>query len=733
MNIQRYSMALYRGLAEAVGYPMNYHVTGAIRLAHTPERMQEFEHVRAMGAMQGLRMEMMTPDDIRARNPFVETHDLLGGLWDPEDGDIDPAQLTQALAKGARDLGARILRHCPATGVTRDGDGWIVHTGQGDIACDVVVNAAGYYAARVAEWFAPHGRPPLPMAVMSHQYLLTEPIPEIEAWTKAHGRKLPMIRDPDVSYYLRQEKHGLNLGPYERACVSVWAEGDMPEDFSFQLWQEDLDRLEPYIADAMERMPPLAKAGVSSVVNGPIPYTPDGLPLIGPMPGVANAFDANVFTFGIAQAGGAGKVLADWVTKGAPDWDCRDVDPRRFGAFASDPAYARAKAEEVYGHEYAMHFPHMRWPAGADRLTSPVHDRLLARGAVMGSYGGWERADWFARPGDDTGREATQTWRRDGPWHTRVAGEVAAVTTGCGLIDLAGFSRFDLSGQGAADWLATRIAGRVPAPGRMALAYFEGPTGRFATEMSVARLTDDRLTLITAAIARDHDRDLLAHGLPPTLTLEDRTEDMSCLLLTGPQSRGLLAPHTDADLSLPWLSVRETVVAGRPARLARVSFAGELGWEIHALRDDIEVIHAALDAATPFGMWALDSLRIEKGYRAWGSDLSPGYTLREVGAGRFMSDRGAPPARRLLPLTLDDIGIDPRPMSPVWMGDRLAGEVTSAAYGHRIGKPVALAMLDCTLAPPDTEVEIEIFSRRVRATVHPDEPLFDPSNERLRA
>ncbi|MGB3554998.1 MAG: FAD-dependent oxidoreductase, partial [Jannaschia sp.] len=396
MNIQRYSTALYRGLAEAVEYPINYHVTGAVRLAHSAERMAEFEHVRAMGAAQGLRMRMMDVEEVRACHPLLRTHDLVGGLWDPEDGDIDPAQLTQALARGARTHGGIVLRHSAATGVTCMDPGWIVHTARGDIACDHVVNAAGYYAGRIAEWFALHGRPPLPMAVMSHQYLLTEPVPEIADWTRTHGRKTPMIRDPDASYYLRQEKTGLNLGPYERDCVAEWTSGDLPEDFSFRLWQQDLDRLEPYIADAMERVPVLSEAGISSVVNGPIPYAPDGLPLLGPMPGVPNAWDANSFTFGIAQAGGAGRVMADWILRGAPDWDCRDVDPRRFGAWASDRTYAVARARETYGHEYAMHFPHARWPAGANRLTSPLHDRLRGQGAVMAPHGGWERATWFA-------------------------------------------------------------------------------------------------------------------------------------------------------------------------------------------------------------------------------------------------------------------------------------------------------------------------------------------------
>ncbi|GIT93047.1 dimethylglycine dehydrogenase [Jannaschia pagri] len=735
MNIQRYSMALYRELAERVDYPMNYHVSGTIRYAHSQERMEEFEHVRAMGDIQGLKMTRMTLDEMKEKYPIGETHDLVGGLWDPEDGDIDPAQLTQALAKGARDLGARIIRHCPVTGVTRDGEGWIVHSEQGDIACDYVVNAAGYYAARVAEWFEPYGRPPLPMVVMSHQYLLTEPIPEIEAWSKEHGGKLPMVRDPDISYYLRQEKTGLNLGPYERNCQSVWTNGDMPEDFSFQLWQEDLDRIEDYIADAMERVPSLATAGVSSVINGPIPYSPDGLPLIGPMPGVKNAFDANVFTFGIAQGGGAGKVLADWIVKGAPDWDCFDVDPRRFAAWCSDPAFCKAKAEEVYGHEYGMHFPHMRWPAGKDMLTSPNHEALQAQGAQMAPYGGWERATWFAKEGDDTSFESTQTWKREGPWHKRVAEEVAAVRDGTGVLDLSGFSRFELSGEGAAEWLSGQIAGRLPKVGRMTLCYFNGPTGKFATEMSVSRWDEDRFTLITAAAARAHDHDLLAHPLAEGLTLTDTSESMSCLLVTGPTSRDILAPLTEGDLSASWLSVQETTVCGKEVRLQRVSFAGELGWEVHGARDDMPAIYAALmeTEAVPFGMFALDTMRIEKGYRAWGSDLSPGYTLREVGADRFIrkDERGEDPARCLHVLTLDDMGYDPLPMSPIRQDGEIVGEITSAAFGHRVGKPIAMAML-----PRGSEgqtVEVEVFGHKVTAAVHADGALWDSENERIRA
>lgn len=371
MNMQRYSAELYRGLGEAVDYPMNYHVTGSIRLAHGRERMREFERARAMGRRQGIDLEILGNEEIRARYPFIETHDIAGALYDPHDGDIDPAQLTQALAKGARDEGARIIRQVKATGVSREKGEWIIHTSAGDIRAEIVVNAAGYQAQRVGEWFRPFGGRRVPMMVMSHQYMLTDEIEELEAWSRENGGKLPLLRDVDSSYYLRQEKHGLNLGPYERNCRAHWATPDdpMPDDFSFQLFPDDLERLEWHMEDAMARVPLLAKTGISRVINGPIPYAPDGLPLIGPMPGVPNAFEACVFTFGIAQAGGAGKVLAEWVTEGETEWDMWPVDPRRYTDY-TDHDYCVAKGMETYGHEYAMHFPRHTWPAGRDRRLS---------------------------------------------------------------------------------------------------------------------------------------------------------------------------------------------------------------------------------------------------------------------------------------------------------------------------------------------------------------------------
>ena len=563
MNMQRYSAELYRGLAEAVDYPMNYHVTGSIRLAHSENRMLEFERVVGMGRYQGMDVRTCTNDELKELYPFLETHDLAGGLYDPYDGDIDPAQLTQALAKGARDLGATVVRFCPVTGVRRDCE-WVVETPRGEIRCEIVVNAAGYRAGEVGAMF---GRD-VPMVAMAHQYMLTEEIGELKAFTEETGRKLPLLRDVDSSYYLRQEKFGLNLGPYERNCKAHWISEDdpMPEDFSFMLYPEDLERLEWYLEDAMARVPLLAEGGVSRTINGPIPYAPDGNPLIGPMPGVPDAFEACVFTFGIAQAGGAGKVLAEWVTEGATEWDMWSCDPRRFTEYA-DRDHAIAKGIEVYGHEYAMHFPRHAWPAGRNKRVSPVHDRILAMGGQMGAYGGWERANWFARPGDDTSEEATQTWRRDGPWFARIREECLAVRDAVGVLDLAGFSWFHLRGDGARDWLRGMITGGVPRVGRLGLGYFADDAGRIITELSIIRLDEDEMFLISAGAAQWHDRDWLMKHLPQrsSVMLENQTGQRCCQIVAGPRARALIGDLCDADLALPWLTWQETTNRRRPA------------------------------------------------------------------------------------------------------------------------------------------------------------------------
>ena len=754
MNMQRYGLELYRGLSDLVDYPMNYHVTGSLRLAHTKERMQEFEKVSGQAHAMGLTMDILTPKELQDHHPFLEVHDLAGGMWDPLDGDIDPAQLTQALAKGAREAGARIERFCPVEGIDRDGDEWIVKTPKGDIRCEKVVNCAGYYAQRVGEMFKPFGGRTVPMVVMSHQYFLTEPIAELEAWTKENGRKVPLVRDVDVSYYLRQDKHGLNLGPYERNCKAAWVTPDdpMPEDFSFQLYPDDLERLEYYIEDAMARVPLLGTAGVGRNINGPIPYAPDGLPMIGPMPGVPNAFEAHSFTFGIAQGGGAGKVLSEWLMHGYTEDDMWAVDPRRYTDY-TDHDYCLNKALETYGHEYAMHYPHYEWPVGRDKKLSPVDAKIREMGGQMGAYNGWERANWFAKPGDDTSPETAETWERSGPWEARIRDEVEAVRDSVGVLDLPGFSRFTLKGTGAREWLDGITMSRLPSAGRVGLAYFADDRGRIVTEMSVFAHGDDKFTLITAATAQWHDYEYLKAFLPTdgSLTLTDHTTEYSTLIVTGPKSRDLFAAiGTEGDLSKPWLSFQHTTVTGIPCTLARVSFAGELGWEVHATLENIPALYDAILAggATPFGMYALNSMRIEKGYRAWKGDLSTDYTALEGGLDRFirfdkprafpgkaalLSEKQQGRTKGFVTMTLEPGTHDAPYMAPVYAGDTHVGEVTSCAMGYRTQTCIALGMIKSAHLTPGTALMVDVYGTKVPATVQADQPMWDPTNERLRA
>ena len=752
MNMQRYSLDLYRDLGDEVDYPMNYHVTGSVRLAHSKERMMEFEKIAAQAQALGLPIVMNDLDQLKEHHPFLETHDLMGGLYDPLDGDIDPAQLTQALAKGARDAGAHVERFCSCIGMDRDGDEWVVKTDKGDIRCEYVVNCAGYYAQRVGEYFKPFGGRTVPMAVMSHQYFLTEEIPALKEWSESTGRKVPLLRDVDSSYYLRQDKHGLNLGPYERNCKAHWVTPDdpMPEDFSFQLYPDDLERLEWYIEDAMARVPILGTAGVGRNINGPIPYAPDGLPMIGPMPGVKNAFEGHSFTFGITQGGGAGKILSEWIMYGETEADNWSSDPRRYTDY-TDHDHCVAKALETYGHEYGIHFPQKEWPAGRDKKLSAADARVRELGGVMGAYNGWERANWFAKPGDDTSEQATETWSRTGPWEARIREEVEAVRDGCGVLDLCGFSRYNLSGEGAAEFLRGRIAGALPKVGRMNLVYFPDSKGKILTEMSVVRHGEDKFTLITAAAAQWHDYEVLAKVLPDGLTLTDHTTEYSTLIVCGPTTRDVFAAMgTDADLSAGWLTHQSAKVAGMDVHLIRVSFAGELGWEIHAPVGDIAALYdAVLDAgAKPFGMYALNSMRIEKGYRAWKGDLSTDYSLLQGGLDRFikfdkpqdfpgkaalLAEKQAGVSKRFVTLVMDHHECDAPYMAPITHNGDVVGEVTSCAMGYRTGKIVVLGMLKPELHAVGTEVMINVFGDQVRAVVQADQPIWDPDNARIRA
>jgi dimethylglycine dehydrogenase len=502
----------------------------------------------------------------------------------------------------------------------------------------------------------------------------------------------------------------------------------------------------------MARVPLLGTQGVNRVINGPIPYAPDGLPLIGPMPGVPNAYEACVFTFGITQGGGAGKVMAEWITEGQTEWDMWSSDPRRYTDY-TDQQYCHDKAMETYGHEYGMHFPYKAWPAGRDRKQSALQSRLVAAGAQFGAYNGWERANWFAAEGDDTSLEATETWNSAGPWEPRIREECEAVRDHCGMLPITGFSRIKVQGPGARAYVDGLTASRLPKPGRVSLAYFGDDRGRCLTEMSVMVHSEDEVGLITAAVAQWHDAEIFSRGAPEGITVTDHTQDVECLLVTGPAARDILAPLTTGhDLTKGWLTASfEGTVAGQQCALLRVSFAGELGWEIHAAPDAMPAIWDALAGAgvKPFGMYALNSMRIEKGYKAWKGDLSTDYSLLELGLDRFVKlDKDVPftgqaailaekqrgVKKAFTALTLDTLPEADAPyMSMIWHGGEIVGETTSGAYGYRTGKSIALGMIRPDLLAAGTKVEVEIYGQKVPATVQGDVSLWDAENARIRA
>lgn len=743
MRMQHYSTQLYAKLAGHTEAPLDYHVTGSIRLAHGTDRMEELGQVCSLAQALGIDFELLTPNDIRTRHPFLALHDLKGALWDPGDGDIDPSQITQALARAARAAGAKVFRHTPVIAITRQGDLWAITTSEAVIRCDVVVNAAGY---RVNEVAAMAGRQH-PVVAMEHQYLVTEAVPEL---VERGAARLPLVRDPDVSYYLRQERHGLILGPYERDC-KTWAEDGIPAEFGMELLPQDLDRLEPYINDAMRRLPLLAKAGIQRVINGPIPYTPDGLPLIGPVYGLNNFYVCAAFSFGIVQGGGAGKIMAEIILHGQPEWDAWAVDPRRYTDYAGK-RYVVEKAVELYANEYAISYPFEERPAGRPARTSPLYPLLQAKGARFGARAGWERAIWFPPAGMTV--DSTPSHHR-GDWFATVGEECRRVRERLGLLDLCGMAKFLVNGPAAAALLDRLICGRLPEIGHIGLAYCCTERGGLRSALTVTRLAADTFYLVSAAAAEWHDHQYLSSQAPASgVTIANLTSSYGTLVLAGPQSRAVLSKLTRADLSngaFPWLSARRIPIGFTEALALRISYTGELGWELHLPSEYLVPVYQELMAAgndagiCDFGIYALDSLRLEKGYPAWRVDLSDEYTPFEYGLERFVvldkgdfigrealrQQRKQGISRRLVALEIDT-DIEAPAYASVFAGDRRVGLIGSSGYGHVVTQSIALAMVAAAHITPKARLEVDIYGKR-RAAQVVDRPLYDPHNQRPQA
>ena len=735
--LRAHSVKLYSSVLEAeTGNPVSFHQCGALRITRSSDRMAEFCHVRDIGRYSGHEFNILTPEELKEIYPLTTTDGIIGAIHEPYDGYVDPSQATHAMAQGARNGGAIISRNNPVERLEQLPSGaWRAATREGTITADIIVNAAGTWGYEIGRMMGLD----LPMVPVLHQYLVTD---EVEA-VASLDRELPMIRDPEESWYVRQERGGLIIGPYEKAG-KIWSPDQVPPEFGMELLPPDLEAVEHIVEMAMARIPALAEAGIKTVVNGPITFTPDANPLIGPAYELANAWLLTGSSMGVMEGGGAGKFLAEWIVGGEPPMDALALDPRRFGTYA-DRDYRIAKAIESFGNQFAIHYPFEEREAGRPALTSPVHEAMGEAGAVFGFAYGWERPNWFASA---PGQASTLSFGRAN-WFDAVGAECRAVADGVGMADLTAFSKFQITGAGALAFVESLGANRAPPEdGRIGLTHALTASGGVFSEFTVTRLAADRFILTSAAAARRQDGDLLAAHAKThdSVSVRDMTEETGILAVMGPQARALLQPLTNHDLgseAFPWLSARETEVAGIALTALRVSYAGELGWELHVPMAQMMSLHEALMGAgrpldlAPFGAYALNAMRLEKGYRAWGLDLSTERTPLEAGLERFVArearqalEREAAFSMKLL--ELEEGGADPFALHPVIAAGQVAGLITSGAVGHRTGKTLALAYLRPNALASGAPLLAQVLGREVPARMLEEAP-YDPQNQRLRA
>lgn len=745
-RVHQYSVALYQRLEQETGQPTGFHKTGSLRLANVPDRMDEYRYHAAKARYLDLPFELVGADEIYRLHPLVNTEGILGALWNPDDGHVDPSMLTNALAQGALKGGAQIFRHTPVTAVCQRPSGeWQVDTAQGSVVAEHVVNAAGVWAREVGFLTGLD----IPIVAMQHQYLVFDRIPELVAL----GRRVPILREVDVSYYLRQEIDGLLLGPYEKNARTFGAYG-IPKDFGADPLPTQTDRLQPILKGAMHRVPVLAGARIKRVVNGPITYTPDESPLLGPAPGLRNYWLACGFSFGITQAGGSGKLLAEWIAQGGPEFDLLETDPRRFSSYATLP-YAITRGIDNYEHEYVIGYPYEERPVGRPARTSPLYDRLKARGACFNSRNGWERAAWFAPPGADAVEQ--YSFHRNNAFPA-IAREVKRVREAVGILDMTSFSKYEVKGRNAEAMLDRLVANRLPRHnGGIVLAHALNDSGGVLAEMTITRLAADRFFIASAAAAELRDLDLLTQAVRPDedVRVQNLTPAWGALSVAGPRSRELLSRVTQVDLGnevFPWRTARWMEIGPTRVLALRLSYAGELGWELfHPIEHQIGLYERLLDAEAEFGVGdygfrALDSMRLEKGYRAWGSELLSEITPLEAGLAKFVAlDKGAFRGRaalvqsrqvglahRIVTLRVDAQDVDCRGNEPVFHAGQLCGVTTSGGYGHTLEASLALAYVDVQESAVDTELTVELQGNFVRARVVPDCP-YDPQNTRPQA
>ena len=776
-KLHQYSVNFYHELEEETGQNVGFSVVSNIRLASTEDRMDEYRYYSGVAQTVGVEVNFLTPEQVKEAWPMSNIDGLIGAIQHPDDGYIQPADLTQALAKGARSRGAEIYRNTTVEGLDQQTDNtWIVRTDKGDIHCEHVVSCTGNFARKTGQMVGLD----IPVIPVEHQYIVTDPHPEILERKAAGLPEQAVLRDSDAGYYLREEAGGMILGPYEENAPCCYVDGPSAES-EYELFNGDLDRLMPHVEACMERVPAFAEVGVKTIYNGAIAYTPDGNPIVGPAWGLNNFWLNEGHSFGITAAGGAGWQLAEWIVDGEPTVDMMGVDPRRFGPYASR-GYLRTKNEEAYDHVFKNHYPDEERSAARPLKTSPCYERMRELGAVFGSVYGWERPNWFApldyqlsdqdldkpevlwnknhsAPLPD-GRVVEKNSFRRSNYFDFVGDECRHVHEHVGVLDMSAFSKATVSGRGADEWLNSIVANNVPkGVGRIGLCHMLSLNGGVRAEFTIYKRAENSFYLVFAGASERHDWDYLTKLAPKdgSVTLQKITTQMGVLVLAGPKSRDVLQKLTDTDLSnhnFKWLSGKSINVGYAQAEALRVNFVGELGWELHHpiemqnyIFDELMRVGSEFNIK-PFGIRAMDSMRIEKSYRLIPREMSIEYSALESGLDRFVKlDKACDFVGKAglsawqkkgfnnTFVTLEVHGItdaDARGSEGIYKNGELIGRATSGGFGFRVNKSLALGMVLSNYAIEGAELEIEILGQRHRATVIP-ESAFDAENLALRS
>ena len=775
-KLHQYSVDFYPSLEAETELNVGFSRVSNIRLATTRDRMDEYHYYAGVANTIGVDVNFLTADQVRDIWPLCNTDGVIGAIQHPEDGYIQPADLTQALAKGARQRGATIYRNTTVTAITQLPSGeWLVSTDQGDITCEHVVSCSGNFARQTGAMVGLD----IPVIPVEHQYIVTEQHPAIMERKRQGLPEMGVLRESDASYYMREEAGGLLLGPYELGAPACYVDGPAA-DSEYELFPDALERLEPYILAAMARVPAFGEVGIKRVYNGAIAYTPDGSPIVGPAWGLKNFWLNEGHSFGVTAAGGAGWQLAHLIVDGEPTIDMMGVDPRRFGDYAGR-GYLIEKNEESYAKVFTVHYPDEEREAGRALRRTPCYDRMKALGAVFGSVFGWERPNWFApegyslsdadldrpdvllnhnHPAVADGAPIREKWSfRRSNYFDHVGNECRHVHEHVGLQDMSAFAKCEISGPGAESWLDGLLTNAVPKKiGRVSLSYLLTAKGGVRAEFTVYKTGSQKYYLVSAGAYERHDHDYLRKALPGdgSVNFERLTTAMGVLVLAGPRSREVLAKLTDTDLSteaFPWLTGKKISIGLAQVDALRVNFIGELGWEIHhPIEMQNYIFDQLMEAGAefgikPFGIRAMTSMALEKSYKLIPRELSIEYSAHESGLGRFISlkkpgffgkeallawrDKGL--ANTLVTLEVHGVtDADARGSEAIYQGETLVGRATSGGYGWRCGKSLALAMIRPDLAVPGAGFEIVILGQRHKATIIEDSP-FDPDNNALRS